>query len=139
MAACGSGGAPSAMHLGVLAPPPVQFGGHGNDPRLRPLWQVLAEFGVDVVINGHDHDYERFAPQSPDGIPDAVHGIQEFVVGTGGALLGRFGLPRANSEIRNNTTWGVLKLTLHADSYDWEFVPAAGGTFHDAGSAACVP
>jgi hypothetical protein len=91
------------------------------------------------VVNGHDHDYERFAPQNPNGEADAEHGIREFVVGTGGAGLYELRTIRANSEVRNNTTWGVLKLTLHATSYDWEFVPAAGGTFHDAGSAACVP
>ncbi|HKA56274.1 MAG TPA: metallophosphoesterase [Candidatus Binatia bacterium] len=113
--------------------------GHGGDPRLRPLWQILAEFAADVVINGHDHDYERFAPQTPDGRADAAHGIREFVVGTGGAVLGIFGLPHANSEVRKSGTWGVLKLTLHPTGYDWEFIPAAGGTFHDAGSAACVP
>ncbi|MBI3801158.1 MAG: metallophosphoesterase, partial [Deltaproteobacteria bacterium] len=73
--------------------------GHGSDPRLRPLWQVLAEFRADVVINGHDHDYERFAPQTSDGQPDAAHGIREFVVGTGGAILGWFGLTQANSEV----------------------------------------
>lgn len=113
--------------------------GHGSDPRLRPLWQVLAEFGVDVVINGHDHNYERFAPQTPDGQADAVRGMREFVVGTGGAILGMFGLPHANSEVRKSGTWGVLKLTLHPTSYDWEFVPTADGSFHDAGSAVCVP
>jgi hypothetical protein len=113
--------------------------GHGSDPRLRPLWQILAEFGADVVINGHDHDYERFAPQTPDGEPDAAHGIREFVVGTGGAKLGWFDSIRTNSEVRDSATWGVLKLTLHATSYDWEFVPVAGGRFHDAGSAVCVP
>lgn len=92
-----------------------------------------------MVINGHDHDYERFALQNPDGLADSVHGIQEFIVGTGGARMGGFGPPQANSEVRDNTTWGVLKLTLHTESYDWEFVPAAGGTFHDAGSAVCTP
>ncbi len=119
--------------------PLFSSGGHGNDPRLRPLWRVLAEFGADVVLNGHDHDYERFAPQTPDGQLDAARGIREFVVGTGGARLGDFGVVRANSELRDNSTWGVLRVTLHAASYDWEFVPVAGGLFHDAGSAVCVP
>jgi hypothetical protein len=91
------------------------------------------------VVNGHDHDYERFAPQNPNGEANAEHGIREFVVGTGSAGLYEFRTIRANSEVQNNTTWGVLKLTLHATSYDWEFAPAAGGTFHDARSAACVP
>jgi hypothetical protein len=94
---------------------------------------------VDVVINGHDHDYERFAPQSPEGRADADHGIREFVVGTGGARLGPFGQPQPNSEVRDNTTWGLLKLTLHPMSWEWEFVPIQGGTFHDAGSAVCTP
>ena len=118
--------------------PVFSSGRHGNDPHMHPIWPVLYEFGVDVVVNGHDHDYERFAPQNPDGEADAKRGIREFVVGTGGAGLYEFRTIRANSEVRNNTTWGVLKLTLHATSYDWEFIPVAGGAFHDAGSAACV-
>lgn len=119
--------------------PVFSSGHHGNGHRMRAIWSVLYTFGVDVVINGHDHDYERFAPQNPDGEADAERGIREFVVGTGGAPLQEFKMIRAHSEVRNNTTWGVLKLTLHPTSYDWEFIPAAGGTFRDAGSAACVP
>jgi len=120
--------------------PVFSSGIHGMDPpKMKDIWRVLYEFHVDVVINGHDHDYERFAPQTPDGQPDAARGIREFVAGTGGAPQRHFYTIRANSEVRNDTTWGVLKLTLHAASYDWEFVPVAGKTFHDAGSAACVP
>jgi calcineurin-like phosphoesterase family protein len=113
--------------------------GHGGDSRLRPLWQILAEFRADIVINGHEHNYERFAPQTPDGQLDEAHGMREFVVGTGGAILGWFGAPQAHSEVRKSGTWGVLKLTLHPTSYDWEFIPVAGDSFHDSGSAACVP
>jgi len=90
------------------------------------------------VLNGHDHTYERFAPQSPSGQADPTQGIREFVVGTGGAGLYPFPTVRPNSQVRNNTTWGVLKLTLHAASYDWQFIPIAGQTFTDAGSATCV-
>jgi hypothetical protein len=106
---------------------------------MRTIWPVLYEFGVEVVVNGHDHDYERFAPQNPNGEANAERGIREFVVGTGGAGLYEFRTIRADSEIQNNTTWGVLKLALRTTSYDWEFIPVAGGTCHDGGSAACVP
>ena len=119
--------------------PVFSSGAHGNGRRMRPLWPLLSEFGVDMVVSGHDHDYERFAPQNADGEADPLHGIREFVVGTGGAHLRDFETVRANSEVRNALTWGVLKLTLHATSYDWEFVPVADSTFRDAGSAACVP
>lgn len=118
--------------------PLFSSGKHGNNPRMRAIWQVLYEFGVDVVINGHDHSYERFAPQNPEGGADAKRGIRQFVVGTGGARLREFGTVRANSEIRNSATWGVLKLALHTTGYDWEFIPVMGGTFSDAGSAVCV-
>lgn len=118
--------------------PVFSSGGHGNGHRMRTIWPVLYEFGADVVVNGHDHDYERFAQQTPDGVLDQARGIREFVVGTGGAHLRGFKTIQPNSEIRNDTTWGVLKLTLHSTSYEWEFVPVAGSTFRDAGSAACV-
>ncbi|HZQ68768.1 MAG TPA: metallophosphoesterase [Terriglobales bacterium] len=111
---------------------------HGSEPEMRPLWQMLHTAGADVVINGHDHDYERFAPQDPDGKPDASHGIREFVVGTGGKNSHRaFGQTQPNSEIRNADTFGVLKLTLHRLSYDWQFIPEAGRSFTDSGSGNC--
>ena len=111
---------------------------HGNNPEIRPLWEVLYGAGVDVVINGHDHDYERFAPQDPEGHADRRRGIREFVVGSGGKNSHRkMGAVKANSEVRNDDTFGVLKLTLHANSYDWEFLPEAGKTFTDSGSGNC--
>lgn len=111
---------------------------HGNDPEMKPLWQALYTAGAEIVINGHDHAYERFALQDPQGKPDSAHGIREFVVGTGGKNSHRsFGSPVPNSEVRNADTFGVLKVTLHAASYDWEFVPEAGKTFTDSGSGAC--
>jgi acid phosphatase type 7 len=111
---------------------------HGNDPEMKPLWQTLYAANADVVINGHDHDYERFAPQDPDAKADSSHGIREFVVGSGGKNSHRiFGPSKPNSESRNGDTFGVLKLTLHAKGYDWEFVPQAGKTFTDSGSGVC--
>jgi len=113
-------------------------GKHGNDPEVKPLWQALYAAGAEIVINGHDHDYERFAPQDPDGKSDLTHGIREFVVGTGGKDSHRImGKPQPNSEARNNDTYGVLKLTLHPKSYDWQFVPEGGKSFTDSGSAVC--
>jgi hypothetical protein len=111
---------------------------HGNDAAMKPFWQTLYAAGVDVVLNGHDHDYERFAPQDPDGHMDEQHGIREFVVGTGGKNTHRtFADPKANSEVRQADTYGVLKLTLHSSSYDWEFVPEAGKSFKDEGTGTC--
>jgi len=109
---------------------------HGSDSYYDPFWRDLYTAGADVVLNGHDHDYERFAPQNPSGAADAK-GIREFVVGTGGASHYTFGTPIANSVVRDNTSFGVLKLTLHASSYDWQFVPVAGASFTDAGSGTC--
>ena len=88
-------------------------------------------------MNGHEHDYERFAPQTPTGAADPTLGIRQFVVGTGGTSLRAFTTTAANSEVRNATSWGVLKLTLHPSSYDFAFVPIAGQSFTDTGSASC--
>jgi hypothetical protein len=111
---------------------------HGNDPEIKPFWEALYAANADVVINGHDHDYERFAPQDPDGKPDRARGIREFVVGSGGKNSHRkFGDTKPNSEVRNSDTFGVLKLTLHAKSYDWEFIPEEGKGFRDSGSGNC--
>jgi len=113
-------------------------GKHGNDPEMKPLWDALYDAGADVILNGHDHSYERFAPQDPEGHADAKRGIREFVVGSGGKNSHRkMGEAKANSEVRNDDTFGVLKLILHATGYDWEFVPEAGKTFTDSGSGSC--
>jgi acid phosphatase type 7 len=111
---------------------------HGSDSGVSALWNDLYAAGADLVLNGHEHNYERFAPQSPSGAADAK-GIQQIVVGTGGADEGTypFGGSIANSQVRNQGTPGVLKLTLHSGSYDWQFVPAAGFSFTDSGSRAC--
>jgi hypothetical protein len=117
--------------------PLFSSGQHGNDPSVQALYQALYDYGADVVLNGHDHNYERFAPQDPGGNLDTARGIREFVLGTGGAGHYNWGIPQPNSEVRNNTTFGVMKLTLHPSSYDWEFVPEAGETFTDSGSEPC--
>jgi len=129
---------PTACTLAYWHKPLFSSGGaHGNDLTVKPLWQVLYDANADVIIGGHDHDYERFAPQSPDGVADAARGIREFVVGTGGKNQRPFGAIDANSESRSADTFGVLKLTLRSDGYDWLFVPQAGKTFTDSGSGKC--
>ena len=107
---------------------------------MGPFWDALYQAGADVVLNGHDHDYERFAPQNPSGQADPAQGIREFVVGTGGYSLNAFKIsPLTNTKVRDASANGVLKLTLHLTGYDWEFVPEAGKTFSDSGSDTCEP
>lgn len=110
---------------------------HGNNTAVAPFWDDLYEFNADVILNGHEHVYERFAPQTPTAVADPARGIRQFTVGTGGRSHYTFGTIQPNSEIRNGTTYGVLKLTLSATSYTWEFVPVAGATFSDSGSGTC--
>jgi hypothetical protein len=107
------------------------------DRKMKPTWRVLYAANADVVLNGHLHNYERFAPQTPSGVADPAQGIREFVVGTGGYSLNTFKTVRANSEERSASTYGVLKLTLHPSSYAWKFVPVAGETFTDSGNDRC--
>jgi acid phosphatase type 7 len=111
-------------------------GPHGNNTVVKPLWNILYAAHADVVVNGHDHDYERFARQSPSGAR-TTKGIREFVVGTGGRSHYAWSTIKPNSLARNNTTYGVLKLTLHSTSYSWKFVPIAGKTYTDSGTTAC--
>lgn len=110
---------------------------HGNDPEMQDFWKDLYAAGADIVLNGHDHDYERFAPQTPDGVTDPSRGIREFVVGTGGKSQRGFLKPSPTSEVRSNSTFGVLQIRTHERGYDWKFVPIAGGQFTDSGSGAC--
>lgn len=110
---------------------------HGNDSEMGAFWQALYDFNAELIVNGHDHDYERFAPQDPNGNADARRGIREFVVGTGGKNHREFGFHKANSEVRNNNAFGVLKLTLKVLGYDWQFIPEAGRSFTDSGSGTC--
>jgi uncharacterized protein YjdB len=110
---------------------------HGSYSALQPIWQDLYDHGAEIMVSGHDHEYERFAPQTPTGLLDTVRGIRQFVVGTGGAGLYSFATPLPNSEVRNNSTWGVLKLSLSDSTYTWQFIPIAGQTFTDSGSGTC--
>jgi hypothetical protein len=128
---------PRACTLAYWHQPRFSSGLHGDDPAYDAFWQALYQAGADLVLAGHDHDYERFAPQDPSGQVDPEHGIRELVVGTGGRETRPFAAVRPNSEVRNAQDLGVLRLRLRSDGYDWQFLPAAGGTFTDAGSAGC--
>ncbi len=110
---------------------------HGNSAEMQDFWNDLYAAGADIVLNGHDHDYERFAPQNPDGVADPARGIREFVVGTGGKNQRGFRKPQPSSEVRGNSTFGVLQITPHDHGYDWKFVPVAGSPFTDSGSGVC--
>ena len=116
--------------------PRFSSGLHGSDRTYRAFWQALYEAGADLVLVGHDHDYERFAPQDANGRRDVARGIRQFVVGTGGHSLRTFPRIEPNSEARDRTTFGVLELTLGPAAYAWRFRPAVG-TFTDSGSARC--
>jgi hypothetical protein len=117
--------------------PRFSSGSHGSSGSPQPLWQALYDAGAEIVLAGHDHTYERFAPQTPDGTLDPENGIRQFVVGTGGASLSNISTPLPNSEAHNDQAHGVLKLTLYASSYEWEFIPVAGATYTDVGSDTC--
>lgn len=125
---------PTLCTLAFWHQPRFSSGGHGDNAAYQTFWEDLQAAGAELVLNGHDHDYERFAPQTPGRAP-AADGIREFVVGTGGKNLRAPGAPKANSEVRA-ATFGVLELTLRSDSYDWEFVPIAG-SFTDRGHTRC--
>lgn len=116
-----------------------QFAGadHELDGDFRALWQALYADRAEVVLNGHEHNYQRFAPMEPSGAVDTARGIREFVVGTGGRGHETFRTPAANTRVSNTDTYGVLRLTLRARSYEWRFVPEAGKTFTDRGSGRC--
>ena len=126
---------PTSCTLAYWHHPRFSSGAHGNDATYDAFWQALYAYNADLVLVGHDHDYERFAPQNPSGAADAARGIREFVVGTGGKSSYAFTTIRANSQVRDTGTYGVLELTLHPTSYDFRFVHEAGKTFTDSGTA----
>ena len=114
------------------------FWSDGYRESIKPFWDALYEAGAEVVLNAHQRNYERFAPQTPDEDRDDQYGIRQFIIGTGGySASSSFGAARANSEVRERGSFGVLKLSLHDDGYSWEFVPIAGASFTDAGSGSC--
>lgn len=132
---------PGQCALAYWHRPPFSSGRYG-DPRdterVLPLWEMIYDMGVDVLLTGHEHSYERFAPMNGSGERDDERGVRLFVVGTGGGNLRNFaGDPLPTTEVRNSETWGVLKLTLRPAGYDWEFLPVEGGTFTDSGSGSC--
>jgi acid phosphatase type 7 len=129
---------PKACTLAYWHHPVFSSGVHGNDPKMKDIWQTLYSAGVDVIVNGHDHDYERFTPQNPEGKAEPKRGIREFVVGTGGAELRDLATARPNSEVQNTATYGVIKFVLHPKSYSWEFIPIQGKTFTDKGTQTCI-
>jgi hypothetical protein len=109
---------------------------HHSDASYTPFWKALYDAGAAIVLNGHDHDYERFAPQTPAGSADPVHGAREFVVGSGGRSHYPYTSIEPNSQVRNNTAYGILDLTLRPDGYAWKYL-TAGGTVSDSGEGAC--
>jgi hypothetical protein len=121
---------------------PRYSSGGRQGSQTQPLWELLYDAGADVVLTGHDHTYERFGklgrgtPAAVDPVADP-NGIREWVVGLGGRNITSWSTIRAQSEVRDNSAFGVLKLTLHSNGYDWQFLPEAGKTFTDAGSDAC--
>lgn len=128
---------PTRCTLAVLHHPRFSSSMHGSNPSVVPLWRGLHEAGVDVALSGHDHVYERFLRMTPDGTPDPEHGIRSFVVGTGGARHYRFFRRAPGSAFRLDQAWGVLRLTLREDRYEWEFLDATHGRALDHGGEGC--
>jgi hypothetical protein len=122
--------------LAVWHQPRFSSGVHGNTPAVAPFWEALYAAGADVIVNAHDPEYERFAPQDPSGAADRVRGIREFVVGTGGADLQDFAAQAANSELRVAGYNGVIRLVLHPTAYEWSFLTTSNGVL-DAGGGPC--
>ncbi|MFZ6743311.1 metallophosphoesterase family protein [Undibacterium sp. JH2W] len=117
--------------------PAYSSGGHGNNKNMQDVWKILSAAKADIVLSAHDHNYERFAPLDANGDRDDKNGIRSFIVGTGGAKLTPMFIAKGVTEIRDNSTHGVLKLSLHEKSYEWEFMPVPGQSFSDKGQAAC--
>jgi len=129
-------GSQTPCALAYFHKPLFSSGFHGNHLHMQEIWRTLYEFGVDVVISGHEHNYERFAPQDFLGRFDSERGIRQFIVGTGGTTPRAVGATLSNSEV-HGSSWGVLMLTLEASHYRWEFLPAEPGGLQDAGTGQC--
>ena len=114
-------------------------GPHEGKERMIPFWELLAKHGASVMVAGHDHIYERFRPMNNGGGVDSARGVREFIVGTGGGGHYALGAVERGSEVRDDKTYGVLKLTLRPDDYSWEFIPVRGSSFHDSGTSRCHP
>jgi acid phosphatase type 7 len=127
----------AACTLAYWHQPRFSSGPHHSDPTYDAFWRALYAAHADLVLNGHDHDYERFAAQTPDATADPATGITEIVAGTGGRSHYKIGAIEPNSQVNNSATYGVLFITLHPHSFDWKFVPEQGATFTDSGSRRC--
>ena len=127
---------PANCTLAYWHHPRFSSGSHGSNTTYTAFWQALYEANADLVLVGHDHDYERFAPQNPSGGLDLGRGIRQFVAGSGGKEVRTFPTTAPNSEARDVTSLGVLELTLGAGAYEWRFRPAVG-SFTDTGSTSC--
>ncbi len=121
--------------IAVWHQPRFSSGSHGNDATYAPFWAALQQYGVEIVLNGHDHDYERFAPQLPTAAAD-LNGIREFIVGTGGKSMDTFGATVATNSVVRLSTFGVLELTLGTNAYSWRFVHESGSVL-DSGTGTC--
>lgn len=129
---------PHQCVLAMWHRPRWSSGQHGSSTRMAPVFKLLYDHGAEIVLSGHDHNYERFAPTKPTGSPDPTRGLRQWVVGTGGASIRPFqdaALP--TTESRNSTAHGVLRLDLYAGGYDWQFLTTSSNPFTDTGSAAC--
>lgn len=129
---------PRACSLAMWHHPRFSSGGeHGSSTATQALYQALYDFNTELVLTGHDHDYERFAPMTATGTLDNNRGIVEFVVGTGGKSHYAWGTIQPNSLVRNNDTYGVLRVALSAGSWSFSFIPEAGRSFTDSGTGTC--
>jgi len=128
---------PGLCSLAYWHHPRWTSGTSGDNGHTATIWQILYDYDVDVVVNGNEHMYERFAPMDPAGMLDLEHGIREFVAGTGGVSHYLLGEIKTNSQLRDNTTFGVLKFTLYSDGYAWEFIPVDATGFTDSGTDSC--
>lgn len=127
----------AACTLAFWHHPVISSGGHGNNAVMKEAWKMLADAKADIVLASHDHNYERMVPINAIGEQDDKNGIRSFVVGTGGAKLTPLFFSKPTTEVRDNLTHGVMKLTLNSNSYDWEFLPVVGQTFTDKGHGVC--
>lgn len=130
-------GRPSSCSLAVIHHPRFSSGVHGSNRSIAPLWRALQEAGVELMLSGHDHIYERFLPMTADGVVDPAHGVRQFVVGTGGARHTGLVATAHGSVTRLSNQWGVLRLRLRAASYEWDFITAPGGVSLDHGGDRC--
>jgi len=129
---------PAECILAYFHHPVFSSGAGGLTSRMKTAFRILYTAGVDVILSGDAHHYERFAPMDSAKNLDPKHGIRQFVVGTGGGYLTRLNTKWRATEARSNENHGILRLVLSPGSYSWEFIPVEGGSFTDSGSASCV-